>query len=78
MNAIVLFEGLKRAGKDLTRAKLISAIEGIHNYDMGLGPKLLLNYSGTNHKGFHNVYPTVVRGGLAVIFTDWNTARPKP
>jgi len=78
VDAMVLVEGLKRAGKDLTRAKLISAIEGIHNYDMGLGPKLALNYSATNHKGFHNVYPTVVRGGLAVVFTDWNTARPKP
>jgi branched-chain amino acid transport system substrate-binding protein len=78
VDAMVLVEGLKRAGKDLTRAKLISALEGIHNYDMGLGPKLALNYSPTNHKGFHSVYPTVVRGGLAVIFSDWKTAKPKP
>lgn len=78
VDAMVLVEGIKRAGKDLTRAKLISALEGIHNQDMGLGPKLILSYSPTNHKGFKSVYPTVVRGGLAVIFSDWNTAKPKP
>ncbi len=77
VDAAVLVKGLKVAGKDLTRAKLISSLESIHNYDMGLGPKLMLSYSPTDHKGFNSVYPTVVRGGLAVIFSDWNTARPK-
>jgi branched-chain amino acid transport system substrate-binding protein len=77
VDAMVLVEGLKRAGKDLTREGLIHAIESIHDHDLGLGPRLKLNYSSKEHKGFDNVLPTVVRGGRAVPFTDWVTAAPK-
>ena len=73
VDAMVIVEGLKRAGKDLTREKFISAIESIHNMNVGLGPKLLLNFSATNHKGFDGVYPTVVRGGKPVLLTDWSS-----
>jgi ABC-type branched-subunit amino acid transport system substrate-binding protein len=74
VDAMVVVEGLKRAGKDLTREKFISGIESIHNQNAGLGPRLTLGYSATDHKGFDNVYPTVVRGGLPVLLTDWSTA----
>lgn len=77
VDAMVLVEGLKRAGKDLTREELIHAIESIHGHDLGLGPQLKLNYSAKEHKGFDHVLPTVVRGGRAVPFTDWATAAPK-
>ena len=77
VDAMVIVEGLKRAGKDLTREGLIHAIESIHDHDLGLGPQLKLNYSGKSHKGFDHVIPTVVRGGRAVPFTDWSTAAPK-
>lgn len=77
IDAMVLVEGLKRAGKDLTRAGLIRAIESIHEFDMGLGPQLKLDYSAKDHKGFDHVIPTVVRGGRAVPFTEWSTAAPK-
>lgn len=77
VDAMVLVEGLKRAGKDLTREGLIRAIESIHDYDLGLGPQLKLSYSAKEHKGFDHVLPTVVRGGRAVPFTDWATAAPK-
>ncbi len=77
VDAMVLVEGLKRAGKDLTREGLIRAIESIHDHDLGLGPQLKLNYSSKEHKGFDHVIPTVVRGGRAVPFTDWATAAPK-
>jgi len=77
VDAMVLVEGLKRAGKDLTREGLIHAIESIHDHDLGLGPQLKLNYSAKEHKGFDHVIPTVVRGGRAVPFTDWSTAAPK-
>jgi len=73
VDAMVIVEGLKRAGKDLTREKFISAIESIHNMNVGLGPKLVLNYSATEHKGFHSVYPTVVRSGKPVLLTDWSS-----
>jgi branched-chain amino acid transport system substrate-binding protein len=77
VDAIVMVEGLKRAGKDLTREGLIRGIESIHELDLGLGPELKLNYSSREHKGFNHVLPTVVRGGRAVPFTDWSTAMPK-
>lgn len=76
-DAMVLVEGLKKAGKELTREGLIRGIESLHEFDMGLGPKLKLNYSSKEHKGFDSVIPTVIRGGRAVPFTDWSTATPK-
>jgi len=77
VDAMVLVEGLKKAGKDLTREGLIRGIESLHELDLGLGPQLKLNYSSKEHKGFDHVLPTVVRGGRAVPFTDWATAAPK-
>jgi branched-chain amino acid transport system substrate-binding protein len=77
VDAMVLVEGLKRAGKDLTREGLIRGIESIHEHDIGLGAQLKLNYSSKEHKGLDHVLPTVVRGGRAVPFTDWSTAAPK-
>jgi ABC-type branched-subunit amino acid transport system substrate-binding protein len=77
VDAMVLVEGLKRAGKDLTREGLIRGIESIHDLDVGLGPLLKLDYSPRDHKGFDHVLPTVIRGGRAVPFTDWSTAAPK-
>lgn len=77
VDAMVMVEGLKRAGKELTREGLIHGIESIHEMDLGLGPQLKLDYSAKDHKGFDHVIPTVVRGGRAVPFTDWSTAAPK-
>lgn len=77
IDAMVMVEGLKKAGKNLTREGLIEAIESVHDTDVGLGPQLKLNYSATDHKGFDHVIPTVVRGGRAVPFTDWSIAAPK-
>jgi hypothetical protein len=77
VDAMVLVEGMKRAGKELTRDGLIRAIESLHEVDLGLGPKLKLNYSSKEHKGFDHVIPTVVRGGRAVPFTDWSTVTSK-
>ena len=71
VDAMVIVEGLKRAGPDLTREKFISGIESIHDYDVGLGPKFLLNYGAERHKGFDSVYSTIIRNGHAVTITDW-------
>jgi ABC-type branched-subunit amino acid transport system substrate-binding protein len=38
--AKVLVEGLKRAGKDLSREKLIQALEGLYDYQTGLIPAI--------------------------------------
>jgi branched-chain amino acid transport system substrate-binding protein len=77
LDAMVLVEGLKRAGKEPTREGLIHGIESIHEMDAGLGPQLNLDYSAKAHKGFDHVIPTVVRGGRAVPFTDWSTVITK-
>ncbi len=73
VDAMVMVEGLKRAGKDVTREKFVAAIESIHDMNVGLGPRLILNYSATDHKGFDNVYPTVVKSGQPVLLTDWSS-----
>jgi branched-chain amino acid transport system substrate-binding protein len=73
VDAMVVVEGLKRAGKDVTRERFISAIESIHELNVGLGPKLVLAYGSTDHKGFDNVYPTVVKNGQPTLLTNWST-----
>jgi branched-chain amino acid transport system substrate-binding protein len=77
VDAMVMVEGLKRAGKDLTRDGLIRGIESIHEMDIGLGPQLKLDYSAKDHKGFDHVIPSVIRGGRPVPFTDWASVAPK-
>ena len=77
VDAMVMVEGLKKAGKESTREGLIHAIESMHGMDMGLGPQLKLNYGPRDHKGFDHVIPTVVRGGRAVPFTDWSIVSQK-
>ena len=73
VDAMVLVEGLKRAGKDLTREKLIRAVESINDQEIGLGSRLVLKYSPTRHKGFDQIYTTVVHNGKPEIVDDWKT-----
>jgi ABC-type branched-subunit amino acid transport system substrate-binding protein len=40
VSAQLLTEGLKRAGRDLSREKFINALEGLYEYDTGLTPPL--------------------------------------
>jgi len=70
-SAMILVEGLKRAGKQPTREGLIHAIESLNNFDLGLGPEWPVNFSPENHKGFHNVYFTIIRNDKVVPFDDW-------
>jgi ABC-type branched-subunit amino acid transport system substrate-binding protein len=77
VDAMVLVEGLKKAGKEPTREGLIRALESLHDWDTGLGPDLRLDYSAKDHRGFHHVIPTVVRSGRAVPFTDWTIVPTK-
>jgi len=71
VDAMVLVDALRTAGHDLTREKLVSALESMHRKDMGLGPNLLLSFSQTNHKGLDAVYVTVIKAGQAVVVSDW-------
>jgi branched-chain amino acid transport system substrate-binding protein len=57
----VVVEGLKRAGKDLTREKLVSALEGMNNVDLG---DFIVTFSPTSHSGSKYVDLTMIgRGG---------------
>jgi branched-chain amino acid transport system substrate-binding protein len=69
INAMVLVEGLNRTGRDLTREKLIDAIEGIQQFSLGIANPL--SYSPSNHQGLQRVYFTQVRDGRLVLVTNW-------
>jgi len=75
VDAMVFVEGLKAAGRELTRENFISGIESLHNWDPGLGQGLRLGYGPHSHKGFDAVYPTVIRNGHATVISDWKTLK---
>jgi branched-chain amino acid transport system substrate-binding protein len=70
VDAMVLVEGLKRAGKEPTREGLIDAIEGLQDFNLGLGANKL-SYGPKDHAGLKELFPTVIKGGEAKAFTDW-------
>ena len=55
--ARVFVEGLKRAGKDLTREKLITALESMNNVDIG---GFNINFSPKSHNGSSFVELTMI------------------
>jgi len=73
VDAMVLVDGLRKAGNTLNREKFIDAVEAMHDSDIGLGSARLM-YSPRHHKGFDHVYPTVVRAGKPELITDWKSA----
>jgi branched-chain amino acid transport system substrate-binding protein len=65
INAKVMVEGLKRAGKNLDREKFIEAVESIRNYDLGIANTL--SFSPDDHQGLDQVYFTRIRDGRLVL-----------
>jgi ABC-type branched-subunit amino acid transport system substrate-binding protein len=57
MSAKVLVEGLRRAGPDLTRERLVGALESLRDYDLG---GILISYSPTRHTGSSFVEMSIV------------------
>ena len=55
--AKVMVESLKRAGKDLTREKLVAALESMNNVDLG---DFMVSFSPTNHSGSKFVDLTMI------------------
>lgn len=53
VNALVLVEGLKRCGQNLTREGLITALESIKDWDPGLKTKI--TYGANDHQGLETV-----------------------
>jgi branched-chain amino acid transport system substrate-binding protein len=53
----VMAEGLRRAGRDLTREKLVAALESMNNVDLG---GFNVNFSPANHSGSTYVDLTMI------------------
>jgi ABC-type branched-subunit amino acid transport system substrate-binding protein len=70
-NARVLVEGLRRAGRDLTRDAFIKAIESMEQYN--LAPGMVVSFSSTDHQGLDSVYFTRLENGRFVLIKDWKT-----
>lgn len=62
--ARTLTEGLRRAGKDLSREKLVSALESMSNVDLG---GYRINYGANNRQGSRHVELTVIGPGGKVL-----------
>jgi len=55
----LLAEGLRRAGKDLDSERLVAALEGIRDLDVGIGVRLA--FSPTEHQASHKVWGTALQ-----------------
>lgn len=62
--ARVMVDGLRRAGKDLNRDKLVSALEGMNNNDFG---GYRVSFGSNNRQGSHFVEMTVIGAGDKVL-----------
>ena len=68
VDARVLVEGLKRAGRRLDREGFVNAVESIRNYDLGIANTL--SFSSSDHQGLERVYFTRFQNGKFVMM-DW-------
>lgn len=68
-NAMVLVEGLRRAGRDLTRDEFLRAMESLKEFP--LAESLTVSFSPTDHQGLDRVYFTRLRNGEFRLVTDW-------
>lgn len=73
INAKVLVEGLRRAGRDLSRERFIDALESIRDYSLGIANTL--SFSPSDHQGFDRVYFTRFKEGKFVLIADWNEVK---
>jgi ABC-type branched-subunit amino acid transport system substrate-binding protein len=71
VNAKVLVEGLKRAGKDLTREKFRTALQSIRDWDPGLGAPI--TYGTGDNQGLDKVWITGIKDGAWVQINDLKT-----
>ncbi|HTV71417.1 MAG TPA: ABC transporter substrate-binding protein [Rhizobiaceae bacterium] len=68
LGAVVFVEALEKAGRDLTRANLISALESMSGFESGIsGP---IGFSPDNHLGITSVMPFGVEAGAFKIVGD--------
>jgi branched-chain amino acid transport system substrate-binding protein len=61
INARLLIEALRRAGRDITREGFIRALESIKEHYVGIGA--VINFGPLDHQGIDDVYLTQVKNG---------------
>jgi ABC-type branched-subunit amino acid transport system substrate-binding protein len=67
INARVLIEALRRAGRDISREGFIRTLESIKEHYVGIGA--VINFGPQDHQGIDDVYLTEVRDGqLQLLF----------
>ena len=69
LNARILVEGLKLAGRNVTREGFIDAIESIQG--LKLGPGMSLTYGPGDRQGLEAIHFTKLEDGHFPSFTDW-------
>ena len=65
INALILIEGLRRAGREITREQFIEAIEGLERYFVGIGAGV--SFGPNDHQGLDQVYFTEIKGGALML-----------
>lgn len=65
LNARILCEGLKRAGRNLTRRQFLQAIASIDDYDPGIQNPV--SFGTREYQGLNHVYLTVIKNGDLVL-----------
>ncbi|OGS35906.1 MAG: hypothetical protein A2293_17105 [Elusimicrobia bacterium RIFOXYB2_FULL_49_7] len=69
INTKILTEGLKKAGKEVTREGLIDAISALGNFDFG---GIQVGYGPQDHEGMDKVYLTGIKDGKYYEIKDWS------
>jgi len=77
LNAVVLVEGLKRAGHDLTQEKFVKALESLGDFDMGAGANYKVTYTDKKHAALNEqaVSLMAVHNGQFTALTDADWSR---
>jgi len=73
INAKVLVEGLRRAGRNLSRQSFLEAITSMTNFS--LGGDVGLTFGPLDHQGMDKVYFTRLQDGRFTLLDDWKQLR---
>ncbi len=73
LDAKLLVEILRRAGKNPDRRAVREAADGLTDFSLGLGPDALISFRPDDHQGLMKIYFTVVRGDrfVSLLDDDW-------
>ncbi len=58
LSSLILVEGLRRAGRDLTTEKLVEALEGIRGWDIGIGAQV--SFAPSQHDASRKIWGTIL------------------